>query len=345
MKKDEMTGRERMETTLAHRNPDRVAVFPNNYYETSRTCGMTIREYASSGKTISKAVISGYRYFGYDAIQTGSDVAIEGEACGSKVEHPLDSPAFVKIPAVLDYSDFDKLEVPNPYKTGRMHRIIEATERCKDAIGKEVFIGANAMGPFNLAAQIRGVQSLLIDTLIAPEFFTRILDFAVLVAVEYSKALIDAGADMITYGEAICSPQMISPELYRTIVLPRQQYLISTMKGYGMKWSLIHICGNIYPILKDLAKTGADCVDIDCKVDMMDAKTETGLSVRGNLDTSEIMLLGTVEDVEREAKKIIETTRDGGGLILGTGCCCAPDTPFENISALVNASKKYGWYN
>lgn len=338
---DYMTGRERVEAALHFQETDRVAVFPLNYYQASRVLGITIREYASSGKSISDTAVAGARYYGYDAVQIGTDVAVEGGACGSQIEQPEDSPAFVKVPVIQDESDLDSLEVPDPKKSDRMNRIIEGTARCKEEIGHQIMVCSNAMGPLNLAAQLRGVQTLLMDIIEDPEFFEQLLDFSVEVCLVFGKALVDAGADMICFGEALCSPNVISPGIYRQYVLPRQQKVLAALKAYGMPYSILHVCGKVDPILADLGRTGCDCLDIDSMVDMNTAKTVSGLAVRGNLAPSGILMNGTPEQVENECKKLILSAGKGGGLILGTGCCAAPDTPHSNILAIVEASKKY----
>jgi len=64
----------------------------------------------------------------------------------------------------------------------------------------------------------------------------------------------------------------------------------------------------------------------------------------GNLNTTSIMLNGTVYDVERAAKKAIDDAGANGGFILSTGDQCGRDTPDENIFKLVEVAKTYGKY-
>lgn len=341
MRKDAMTGRERMIAALEFGETDRAAVFPLNYYQASRVLGITVGEYASSAERIAETAVAGAKFYGYDAVQIGTDVAVEGGACGSVIEQPDDSPAFVKIPAVQEDEDVERLCIPDVHKDVRMKRIIDATAICRERMGNEILICSNVMGPINLASQIRGVHALLMDSIIDPELFVRLVDFGMEVCLEYSKALIDAGADGIVFGEAICSPNMISPALYREHALPRQKKVFDELKAYGLKYPILHVCGDVTPILEDLSATGAVCLDIDSAVDMATAKQRSGCAVRGNLAPSALLAKGIERQVEAEAAEIIRTTYAGGGLILGTGCCAAPDTPHENILALVNASKNY----
>jgi len=64
----------------------------------------------------------------------------------------------------------------------------------------------------------------------------------------------------------------------------------------------------------------------------------------GNIHTTEVMLMGSVEEVERVAKKCIDDAAEGGGFILSTGDQCGRDTPDENIFKLVEVARTYGKY-
>ena len=68
------------------------------------------------------------------------------------------------------------------------------------------------------------------------------------------------------------------------------------------------------------------------------------LALMGNLHTTDVMLRGTPEDVERAARQAIEDAAEGGGFILSTGDQCGRDTPDENIFRLIEAAKRYGRY-
>ena len=69
------------------------------------------------------------------------------------------------------------------------------------------------------------------------------------------------------------------------------------------------------------------------------------LSLMGNLQTTTVMLYGSVQDVERAAMKAIDDAAEGGGFLLSTGDQCGRDTPEENIFKLVEVAKTYGRYD
>mgnify|MGYP000112008442 CR=1 FL=1 len=164
-----MTGRERIEAVLAAKVPDRVPVFPNIHFGTARFAGYSIKEFATDGKKNAASLIGAWRECGYDGIQVGSDVTVEGEAVGSRVGYPPDN-----IPAVVEpflaEPRIDRLKIPNPQRDGRMPVLLESTRIAAKEAGEKAFIVCTVMGPMNLAGQIRGVENLMLDFYDRPEF-------------------------------------------------------------------------------------------------------------------------------------------------------------------------------
>ena len=68
------------------------------------------------------------------------------------------------------------------------------------------------------------------------------------------------------------------------------------------------------------------------------------IALMGNIHTTDVMLRGTVDDVEKAAKKCIDDAAKGGGFILSTGDQCGRDTPDANIRKLVEVCEMYGRY-
>ncbi|MDA8233365.1 MAG: hypothetical protein M0Z31_00885 [Clostridia bacterium] len=94
-----------------------------------------------------------------------------------------------------------------------------------------------------------------------------------------------------------------------------------------------------------MADTGADCFSLDNEVDLEEAKKRVGHRVRlmGNVRPSEIMLEGTPQEVEEAVKKCISKAHDTPkGYIVASGCSLPTETPFTNITAMMEAVRKYG---
>ena len=107
-------GKERIFTTLQMKEPDRVPVFPINHYFSVTEGKMTIREFSRSGEKMAAAVLAAYERFGWDGIQLGCDVAVEGEALGGTAGFPDYSPPHIDKFVLDDPEKLKNLKIPNP---------------------------------------------------------------------------------------------------------------------------------------------------------------------------------------------------------------------------------------
>jgi uroporphyrinogen decarboxylase len=338
-----MTGRERIEAVLTMRIPDRVPVFPNIHFGTARFAGYTITEFATDGKKNAASLIGAWRECGYDGIQVGSDVTVEGEAVGSRVKYPPDN-----IPAVVEpflaEPRIDRLRMPDPRRDGRMPVLLESTRIAAKEAGEKAFIVCTVMGPLNLAGQIRGVENLMLDFYDRPGFVEELLDFAVEVGSAYGRSQVEAGAQGILIGEALASPSMISPAFFRKYIRERERKLVQGLRAGGAKNTILHICGDIRGILTDCALTGTNLIDIDWMVDMGEVieneeMSKAKVTARGNLNPAGVLLSKNPEDVVQASRRLIEANKAKGRFILSAGCNMSPASVPENLRAMVRAAE------
>ena len=337
-----ITGKDRIWKVIKGKQPDRVPVFPELFYTSARYFGIKISEYLTTIEGMSESLIYCYKKFGYDGVNIAGDVLIEAETIGTKTSQPEDDLPKLLEPAIKSVKDLKRLEIPDPKKDGRMAIVFEATKKIVNTIGNEAFIMGGAMGPWNLSSQLRGVQNLMLDTIDRPNFVYDLLEFSTEVLIKYGKALLDTGVDLVEHGEALCSTSFISPKTYEDFVFKYHKKMFAALNNYGNGASCLHICGNIIPILKVMKKTEATIFDVDYQVDMNEAKKYA--VVRGNINPAGILLKGSKDMVVKECKELIENVGPGGKFILSSGCDVAPDTPEENIYAMVESAREYGRY-
>lgn len=142
-----------------------------------------------------------------------------------------------------------------------------------------------------------------------------------------------------------------SPDLFVELSVPTIKEQTRMAKEAGIP-TMLHSCGKEKALVQILAtESDLNCVNPlevppmgDC--DLAELKRDFGnrFSFMGNIHTTEVMLYGTVDDVEVTAKKCIDDAAAGGGFILSTGDQCGRDTPDENIRKLVEVAKNYGQY-
>ena len=205
-----------------------------------------------------------------------------------------------------------------------------------------MLIVPNIRGPLSMASQLRGGQQLLIDLIDAPEFAADLLAFCAEVGVVFAAELIRAGGRAIMLGDALSSPSSISPAMYRRFAQPVHTEMIRRFHADGAGAVLMHVCGDIRPIIPDLVATGLDVLDLDTPVPLDEARSLAGpaTGLRGNLSPTAIFRAGP-EEVATMARQAIAAS-GGPRFLLGTGCEVAAGTPIENVTAMVAAARDAG---
>jgi uroporphyrinogen decarboxylase len=138
---------------------------------------------------------------------------------------------------------------------------------------------------------------------------------------------------------------VISKKHFEAFAFPYLKRLIEFIHGHGKSVTL-HICGKTEKVWELMADTGADCLSIDNEVSLLKAKEAVGHRVRlmGNVRPSEVMLEGTTADVRTATRRCIAEAYDSPkGVIIATGCSLPTETPFENISAMIDAVSEAGY--
>ena len=143
-----------------------------------------------------------------------------------------------------------------------------------------------------------------------------------------------------------------SPDHWRRYSFPTLQATCATCRAYDVL-SMVHSCGKQRAMVEACAaETDLNCInplEIPPMGDMTLAEAKrmvagSGLSLMGNLHTTDVMLNGSVDDVKRAATQAIDDAGDGGGFVLSTGDQCGPATPDENLFALVEVAETHGVY-
>jgi uroporphyrinogen decarboxylase len=169
--------------------------------------------------------------------------------------------------------------------------------------------------------------------------FSRCADFAVDLSEEACRRF---PLDWLWSGDDVASQRslLMSPDAWRALVKPHQKRVFDVGKAHGL-WVAHHCCGALRPILPDLVEMGLDVLNpVQCNcpgMDPLELKSEFGgeLAFMGGVDTQNVLPNGTVDDVRKATRRLIDgMTADGGGYILAASHTIPPETPVENIFAM-----------
>ena len=298
----------------------------------ARYHGITYREFASDHSALVAANLQCLEDFGHDAVSVISDPVRETAAFGAEVVYPEDGVPHAAGHVVTDWTQAGRIEPPDLFGNARTRDRIEGVVEYRCALGPEFPVIGWIEGPLAEACDLAGVSETLLQLAMEPAPVRKLMDVCLETGKEFAAAQIEAGADIMGVGGAICS--QVSPAMYREFVLPLHRELFGFIHGCGARVKL-HICGDITAHLPAVGENGADIVDLDWMVSFADARLSlpTDTVCCGNLDPVRVIRDRNAVEVERIARALVAKERYRP-FILSGGCEITADTPHENLRAL-----------
>ncbi|NLY19518.1 MAG: hypothetical protein GX045_11470 [Clostridiaceae bacterium] len=342
-----MNGREIMQYISSGKIPPRIPFAPTIYEHAAKIINVTPSQMARDPDLIVAGQLTAYRLYRHDIVSVGVDIYnVEAEALGCRVIFPLDE-VLPYIDGVLlsEDTDLNELKIPDPHKDGRMPVFLEACRKIHEKIGDEVPVNGTIVGPFTLAAILRGFEDFLMDLMFEPDSARRLLKFTKQIGLTYAKAFIDCGVG-VAVNESWIAPPLLSPDLFSSIVLPFETGLIKEIKQLGLKNVALISGGDTAPIAQYLVETGTSLLMADYNTDQRAISRlcrKHGINLRASID-AKIVEYGNEEEMTAAAEKVISTCAEGGRFIFGCGVA-SYNTPAENINLLKQIVEKLNPYN
>jgi len=198
---------------------------------------------------------------------------------------------------------------------------------------------------FERAWTLRGMENLLMDMYLHPEFVEELLDRIVDFNVAVLRHAVEFPVDGCRFGDDWGNQRavMMGPALWRRFLKPRlaRQYAVAREAG---KRVLIHSCGAVAELFDDLIEIGVDCFN-PFQPEVMDVfamKRRYGdrLSFCGGMSTQRTLPFDTPAGVRRAAKRLMRECGRGGGYILAPAHDTPKDVPLENVVALIETCRE-----
>jgi MtaA/CmuA family methyltransferase len=328
-----MNSRDRIVSLLEGRPIDRLPLMPITMMFAADQIGAKYLRYVTDYRVLAEAQLRTAERFGLDFVSCISDPARECADMGARIRFFEDQPpAFVESEALLaDKAGLSELKIPDPLGGGRMTDRVRAAALLKEKAGSDKIVEGWIEGPCGMAANLRGINTLMLDFYDDPAFVADLLAFTTEVGIAFARAQREAGVDLMGVGDPASS--LIGGPLFENVVAPWHRKLVAAMGAMGLK-TRSHICGNTAKICAARARLGYDIVDIDSQVAPGLAREKMGPEtiILGNVPTVAVMEKGTPDDVRRGAETCHRAL--GENFILGAGCEVPRTTPIANMDAL-----------
>jgi MtaA/CmuA family methyltransferase len=332
-----MRPRERVEAVLNFSEPDRIPVIPPfQGFWALVASGLKVTEAFATPMKGAEAQLWMLEKTPFDALEVIWDWLTPVEACGCKVVIPEASNPATMEPVVRSLDEVGKLEVPDISKHARSVNDFKIATFLNGKLSKDRFTYITLTCPFTLAAELRGVENMMLDILKKPDMLKPLIEYSSQVLQEYLRWASDTGVDGMFWCDPSASAGLISPKQFRTFAMPYGKTILQKTKETDMK-ALLHICGNTSDRLDALLEMSPDLMSLDYHVKLADAAKVLGGHVpfMGNVDTTDLFMKKP-EDVRAAAKACLRSVT-GRGFALGAACDVPIGSPIENVVALCNA--------
>ncbi|MFQ3548469.1 MAG: uroporphyrinogen decarboxylase family protein [Armatimonadota bacterium] len=192
---------------------------------------------------------------------------------------------------------------------------------------------------FERAWTLRGMENLLADMIMEPEFVHTLLNAICEHNLEVLRIALDYDFDSIYFGDDWGQQKgtIMGPNYWREFIKPYVAKMYAKVKEKD-KFIIQHSCGDIEEIFPDLIEIGLDVYQTFQPeiYDIRKVKREFGkdLSFFGGMSTQTVLPRSTPEQVKENAKEIISIMKENGGYIASPTHAVPFDVPPENIIAL-----------
>ena len=300
--------------------------------------GVDYAEYAKDHRVLVEAQIRTAKKFDFDYVSAISDPTREAADYGSEIEWFENQPPGLSETHSLLTDRFRLGQLPrlDTVLGGRCQDRIHAVELLRQRAGGEKLVEGWVEGPCAEAADLRGINRLMLDFSDDPEFVHSLFDWVVDNAIWFARAQTAVGADIIGVGDAAAS--LVGPRIYEEFVWPAEKKLVDGIHSAGGRVRL-HICGNARRILGGMGRLGCEMVDLDYLSPVGEAREKMGPDqvLAGNIDPVRVLLNGAPEAV---TDAIASCHRQAGArYIVAAGCEVPRGTPHANLRALVEYAR------
>ena len=197
------------------------------------------------------------------------------------------------------------------------------------------------------ATFMRGMENLLMDTLLNPKFVEALLQELTDYIIKGMLKLFEMDCEfeaiflMDDYGAQRST--IISPDQWRKFVKPCLDKIYGLAKENDCD-VIHHTCGHVTPIIGDMIDMGLDVLNpIQPEtMDIKELKREFGADVTfwGGLSTQDLLINGSPQQVIDQVRWLKDHMAKDGGYIFDTGLTIQADVPEKNLIAMIDEAMK-----
>lgn len=307
-----------------------------------RMCNISIKLAQQNFRLHTESVISLYKKLNPDMIFPLMDLSIEANALGRYTVFPQHESATVPL-MNFDLKDLVFFSKVNIADDSRAMSYVQTIQHLKQQVSSQTLIGAYVTGPFTLCGLIMGAENAVTAALTDPDQLRSLSGIAAAMISDFSNLLTKAGADVICILEP--SGVMLNPELFEEFSAGIIKDIVIQLAQQNVE-AVYHVCGNSNHLIVAMVNSGVAALSLDSVQSGMNfpkiaAKIPEEIVLIGNINPTGKILGGNPVQVKCETENLLRSMDRFPNFILSTGCDLPPETPIENIAAMVETGKNY----
>ena len=210
-------------------------------------------------------------------------------------------------------------------------------------------VASPGFGIFERTWVLRGFEDMLADVATEPIFYAQLVEAITDHQLEIVNRMVQTPLDGILFSDdwGYQGGVLIGADRWRKFIKPHLKRLYDRVHRAG-KIALNHVCGSVREILPDILETGLDVLESvqpeAAGMNPYELKAEFGSEITfwGGLGSQSTIPYGTPQEINDAVQRLLGEMGKGGGYILAPAKGIQPETPVENMAALVESFTDQG---
>lgn len=195
---------------------------------------------------------------------------------------------------------------------------------------------ANLTGPISLATSLIEPMTFFKAMGKQPKEVHDFLSFITDSLIAFGKAQLQAGAEVLTIADPSGTGEILGPRRFAEFALPCLNRILEELSPC-CKATIVHICGRLRSIYKEINQLKTDAVSIDSLTGVASLrKALKNKVVVGNVSTY-LLQKGLPGRVKLAATACLKQ----GAAVLSPACGISPLTPLANLQAMAQAAREF----
>ncbi|HEV2233137.1 MAG TPA: uroporphyrinogen decarboxylase [Terriglobia bacterium] len=290
-------------------------------------------ELCKSPDLVTEITVTAAEKIGADAAIIFADLLLIAEPLGFGLEYDRGEGPVVR-PVLRENKDVGRLREVEPAES--LGYLFEAIRQTRAVLSSEIPLIGFAGAPFTLASYLieGGASKNYLHTKSLmhrdPGAWRALMEHLARNLAKYVNSQIMAGVQAVQIFDTWAG--CLAPADYREFAGPYTRMLI---RGITPGVPVIHFGTGTGLLLEDMRDAGGDIIGLDFRVELDQAWNRLGadVGVQGNLDP--VVLFAEPSYIRQRAQRILDQAAARHGHIFNLGHGILPDTPMENVIALV----------